>query len=94
MRGNAKCPCGSGLKFKRCCRNKERDAETCYFCGKVESKEVKGSYTTLIEKAEDRDKKEPDIWACEECISEQQPGSDGDFLIPLMMIFGSKWINR
>ena len=35
-RGNDRCPCGSGLKFKRCCRNKGRDPETCHFCGKKE----------------------------------------------------------
>jgi hypothetical protein len=29
MNGNAKCPCGSGLKYKRCCRNKGREPETC-----------------------------------------------------------------
>jgi hypothetical protein len=42
-RGNDRCPCGSGIKFKRCCRNKGRDPETCHFCGKKEP-EVEGEY--------------------------------------------------
>lgn len=86
-RGNDRCPCGSGLKFKRCCRNKGRDPETCHFCKRVESEEVRGRYADLVDDVgKEESKKLADIWACEDCI-EKQKGSKGDVgVLPLMLL--------
>ena len=81
--GNAKCPCGSGLKYKKCCRNKGRDPETCHFCGRKEP-EVSGEYAVLV----DRDGKEQQerIFACKGCIEKQRLGGDTSGLAELLVM--------
>jgi hypothetical protein len=88
MRGNERCPCGSGLKFKRCCRDKGRDPETCHFCGKKEP-EVKGEYAVLVNKDGTEDKEQ--IFACTACIEKQRPGGDSSGLLPLMVMAAGAW---
>jgi hypothetical protein len=90
MRGNDRCPCGSGLKFKRCCRSKDRPPETCHFCGKKEP-EVKGEYAVLVNKDGTEDKEQ--IFACMACIEKQRPGGDASAngLLPLMVMAAGTW---
>lgn len=92
-RGNATCPCGSGLKFKRCCRNKSRDPETCRLCGCKEPDErgKHGEYVTLV--SEDGSE-EPGVWVCKGCIEKRQPKSDGLGILPLMLLAAGEWGKR
>jgi len=83
-KGNAKCPCGSGLKFKRCCRNKDRDPETCRFCGRKEP-EVKGEYVTLVSKDKSE---EPGVFVCNDCYEERRPKDTGLGIMPLVLAAG------
>jgi len=86
-RPNDRCPCGSGLKFKRCCRNKDRDPETCFFCKKVEVRETRGRFVS-VEGSE--------VWVCESCFEERRDKSGGlDVAMMLAMIAGFKgWGGR
>jgi hypothetical protein len=89
MNGNDRCPCGSGKKFKRCCRNQGRPLEQCFFCKKTESPDrkgpVQGRYAVLKGT-------EQDIWSCEDCITEQQGGDNGALL--LLSLAASLWSPR
>jgi hypothetical protein len=93
MRGNERCSCGSGLKFKRCCRNKGRDPETCHFCKRVESAEVKGEFVTLVSKSQDIPPKETEEhgWACADCISERTSKGGSAILLPMMLLAAGGW---
>jgi len=87
--GNQRCPCGSGLKFKRCCRDKDRQPETCHFCGRKEP-EVQGKYAVLVDK--DGTDLKMEIFACTDCIEKQQPGSEHDAsLLPMMLMASGMW---
>ena len=88
-RGNERCPCGSGLKYKRCCRGKDRPPETCHFCGRKEP-EVSGKYAVLVDK--DGTEQKEQIFACDACIEKRRPGSNADAsLLPLMMAAAGMW---
>lgn len=83
-KGNDRCACGSGLKFKRCCRNKGREPETCYFCKKLEAPGVKGQYATLKET-------EQEVWVCQSCIDERMDDSGKlNLAMMLAMVAGFK----
>jgi hypothetical protein len=89
MRGNERCPCGSGLKFKKCCRGKDRPPETCHFCGRKEP-EVSGKYAVLVDK--DGTEQKEQIFACDACIEKRQPGSEHDAsLLPMLLMASGMW---
>lgn len=92
-KGNVPCPCGSGKKFKRCCRNQERPPEQCFFCKQMESPDRKGTIQGQYVKIVDKDKStEEDAWACDACIRKQQGTSDPSAAL-LMMMATMPWLN-
>jgi len=86
--GNEKCPCGSGKKFKRCCRDRDRPPETCHFCGRKEP-EVSGEYVRLVKK----DKTEEPGFACTDCI-EKRRDKTTSFAGMEIMVLASMWANK
>jgi len=93
-KGNAICPCGSGKKFKRCCRDKERPPEQCFFCKTMESPDRKGPVQGRYAKIIDKDRNtETDGWACEACIRKQQ-STAGPSVALMMIMANSPWLHK